>query len=168
MGLLDRWKKKKEEEMLNNSEKRTEDVKVEKKVEVVGAEKTKAKKTAVKVKKVKKTEQKEKDSTVKSKSREVKMGEVAHTVLIRPLVTEKCAVMESQNKYGFLVARNANKQQIKKSIEELYGVMPVAVNVVNVNGRHVRFGSRKGRRSDYRKAIVTLAAGKSITIHEGV
>lgn len=159
MGLLDRWKKKKEEEMLNKSEKKTDDVKVEKN-EVEDEKTKKAKKV------VNKTEQKGKDVVVKSRT--VKYGEVAHTVLVRPLVTEKSAVMQSQNKYSFLVNRDANKQQVKNSIEELYGIMPIAVNVINVSGRHVRFGRGIGRRSDYRKAIVTLPKGKSISIHEGV
>jgi large subunit ribosomal protein L23 len=72
------------------------------------------------------------------------------------------------NKYSFVVQKDANKNQIMQAVQELYGVKPVSVNMINVDGRRVRFGRSMGRRSDYKKAIVTLPKGKAITIHEGV
>ncbi|HSR88819.1 MAG TPA: 50S ribosomal protein L23 [Candidatus Udaeobacter sp.] len=93
---------------------------------------------------------------------------VAFKVLVKPLVTEKSAVAESKNKYSFVVAKSANKDQIKKAIEEVYGVKPSNVNVANIEGRRVRFGRSMGRRSDYKKAIITLPQGKTIDIHTGV
>lgn len=167
MGLLDRWNKKKKEQQLEKAEEPkkvaekavTEEVKPEEAV-------VKVKKATAKIVKTKKDkETKEKEEVTK---RDVKAGSMVYKILVRPLVTEKSAIMESQNKYSFLVAKNANKIQIKEAVKELYGVNPVAVNVVNVDGRRVRFGRGFGRRSDYRKAVVTLPAGKSITIHEGV
>lgn len=89
-------------------------------------------------------------------------------IIIRPLVTEKTAVLQSQNKYSFLVTSKAKKGQIKSAVKEMYGVDATGVNVVNVQGRRLRFGRNQGRRSDYKKAIVTLVPGQSITIHEGV
>ena len=90
-------------------------------------------------------------------------------VIIRPMVTEKSATAQSANRtYSFVVERSANKTQIAAAVKELYGVKPVAVNVVNVQGHRVRFGKGSGRRSDYKKAMVTLKEGDSITIHEGV
>ena len=95
-------------------------------------------------------------------------GKLAYKVIIKPLVTEKCAVLQSQNKYGFAVAAWATKQQISAAVKELYAVDALAVHVINVQGRQVRFGRNLGRRSDYKKALVTLKPGQSITIHEGV
>lgn len=93
---------------------------------------------------------------------------VASTVIVKPLVTEKSAHMESYNQYAFVVARDANKIQVKQAIKARYGVDAVNVRVMNIDGKRVRFGSRAGRRSDYKKAIVTVPAGKSLKVHEGV
>lgn len=91
----------------------------------------------------------------------------AYKIVLRPLVTEKMAIEASKNKYGFLVNRIATKKDIKEAIEEIYKVKPVAVNVVNVQGKVVYRGRVAGKRSDYKKAIVTLASGQTIT-QEGV
>ena len=92
----------------------------------------------------------------------------AYRIIIRPLVTEKAAVMQSGRHYAFIVASGANKIQIREAVKDLYGVEPVGVNVLHVAGKRVRFGRSVGHRSDYKKAIVTLPPGASITIHEGV
>jgi large subunit ribosomal protein L23 len=141
MGLLDRWTKKTNKAKLTTLDKKpTKSVKkVEANTEAV-VEKTKA----------------------------VKSEGIAYKILVRPLVTEKSAIMESLNKYSFVVNRSATKDQIKQAVFEAYGVRPAAVNVTNVEGKNVRFGRTRGRRSDYRKAIVTLSAGQTIAIHEGV
>lgn len=93
---------------------------------------------------------------------------LAFRVLVKPLITEKSAIAEHGNKYSFVVAKSANKNQIKIAIEEIYGVKPSQVNVANIEGRRVRFGRAMGRRSDYKKAIITLSEGKTIDIHTGV
>lgn len=111
----------------------------------------------------------EKKSTNKTVAAKISKYSLAFKVLVKPLVTEKSAVAESKhNKYSFVVAKNANKSQIKKAVEEVYGVKPTNVNVVNVDGRLVRFGRSTGRRSDYKKAVITLPQGKTIDIHVGV
>ncbi len=92
----------------------------------------------------------------------------AFGVIIKPLVTEKSAIMQSVNKFSFMVARDAKKSQIKRAVKELYNVDARQINIINVQGRAVRFGRSQGRRSDFKKAIVTLPQGQSITIHEGV
>lgn len=148
MGLLDRWSKKTQKEQLDETAGKTVDNTTEEQV-------------ASKKVKVKKAEEKKTDVKIKASS-------LADKILIRPLVTEKAAIAGSRNQYGFVVAKEANKIDIKKAIEESYGVKPESVNIINVSGKTVRFGRSLGRRSDYKKALVTLPQGKAINIHEGV
>lgn len=89
-------------------------------------------------------------------------------VIVKPLVTEKSAIMQSANKYVFAVANWAKKQQIAQAVKELYGVKPVAVHVINTLGHKVRSGKTAGKRSDFKKAIITLKPGETITVHAGV
>lgn len=89
-------------------------------------------------------------------------------VIVRSLVTEKAAVGESEQKYSFVVGQRATKTQVIRAMAVLYGVKPVKVNMINIQGRTVRFGRTMGRRSDYKKAIVTLGKGQSINLHSGV
>lgn len=91
----------------------------------------------------------------------------AYKIVLRPLVTEKMAIEAGKNKYGFLVSRTATKKDIKNAVEEIYKVKPVAINVANIQGKFVYRGRVAGKRSDFKKAIVTLASGQTIT-HEGV
>lgn len=93
---------------------------------------------------------------------------IHYHVLLRPLISEKAAVAESRGVYTFMVARHANKQQIKQAITAIYKVKPKKVRVINKEGKVVRHGRSIGRRSDWKKAIVTLPPGQSISIHEGV
>lgn len=95
-------------------------------------------------------------------------GHIAYRVLLRPLITEKAADMGPENKYVFAVSPKANKIEIAQAIQEVYGVKPNAVNVINVSGKRVRQGRISGQRKDWRKAVVTLPAGKTINIYEGV
>lgn len=165
MGLLDRWSKRKQQEQLEHSDEKA--VVVEKKVsktEETKAVKTVAKKTVAK----KASATKEEPVAVVAPADAEKKNVLASKVLIKPLVTEKSAVAESLNKYSFLINRSANKYQVKQAIFEVYGVKPLSVNVMNVQGKWVRFGRTTGRHSDFRKAVVTLPKGKTIAIHKGV
>lgn len=92
----------------------------------------------------------------------------AHRVLVRPLITEKAANFGVLNKYAFVVTENANKVEVAKAVLAVYGVKPVNVNIVCVKGKAVARGRIKGRRSDLKKAIVTLKKGDTIQIYEGV
>lgn len=104
----------------------------------------------------------------KAKSSASKTPVLAYRVLVRPLVTEKSSIGAGSGKYTFEVAVDANKIEVAKAIEEVYGVKPESVNVINMGGKTVRRGRLSGRRKDWRKAVVTLPAGKSIDVYEGV
>ena len=90
----------------------------------------------------------------------------ARDILIRPLVTEKSTALMEQGKYVFMVAKEANKIQIANAVAEIFKVKVVSVNTVNVLGKMKRMGRNAGKRSDYKKAIVKLAAGETIEFFE--
>ena len=92
----------------------------------------------------------------------------AYKVLVKPLVTEKGTYLVSENKYLFEVARTANKVEIKKAIQALYGVSAIKVNVILKDGKKVRYGKTSGTTKKTKKAIVTLKSGQSIQVYEGV
>lgn len=92
----------------------------------------------------------------------------AYRWIVKPLVTEKASVLNALNQYVFAVAKDANKIEVAKAIESIYGVKPVSVNMLRVSGKNVRFGRIQGKRKDWKKAVITLPAGKSIKVYEGV
>lgn len=92
----------------------------------------------------------------------------AFRVLVKPLITEKASVLASQNKYVFMVKKDANKVEVMKAVKEVYGINPTQVNMVRMEGKDVRYGRFAGKRNDWKKAIVTLPAGKTIQVYEGV
>lgn len=92
----------------------------------------------------------------------------AYKTLVRPLVTEKASIQGTENKYFFEVAVKANKIEIANAVKEVYGVKPVSVNVIQMKGKKVRHGRKTGKKSDWKKAIITLPKGESIKIYEGV
>jgi|BEDMetMinimDraft_2_1075160.scaffolds.fasta_scaffold02736_6 large subunit ribosomal protein L23 len=85
-------------------------------------------------------------------------------ILIGPVISEKSyMLMQKYNQYCFKVARDATKAEIKRAVEEYFGVRVKDVNVVNVKGKERRYrGIRPGRTSEWRKAIVTLPEGEKI------
>lgn len=94
---------------------------------------------------------------------------VGHSgIVIRPLVTEKSAILASQNTYVFVVEKSANRMEVASAINSLYGIKPESVNIQNVRGKYVMRGKIFGRRSGWKKAIVKLPKGKSINLYEGV
>ena len=97
------------------------------------------------------------------------MKTAPHDVLIRPLLTEKItALREASNKVGFLVRPDANRIQIKQAVESALKVRVERVNVINVRGKVKRLGRFAGKRSDWKKAIVTLKEGEKLDIYESV
>lgn len=94
-------------------------------------------------------------------------------VLIKPIVTEKVTALgESLNRYGFVVRKDANKQQIKSAIEALYNVNVTNVNTMIYGGknksRFTKSGVISGRTNAYKKAIVTLAEGDAIDFYSNI
>jgi len=170
MGLLDRWSKKNQTERLEKNAEPKAEVKT---AQVKDEKKPAVKKSPAKTKKAtaKKTDEamvSSQESTTDDQTQKKTTKKTINSILVRALVTEKSAIKQSENKYSFVVANNANKAVVKKAVEEVYGVKPVSVNMINVQGKSVRFGNRLGKRSDFKKAIVTLPKGKTIVIHEGV
>ncbi|MGB0956517.1 MAG: 50S ribosomal protein L23 [Panacagrimonas sp.] len=91
-----------------------------------------------------------------------------HQVLVAPLVSEKSTnVAENCNTAVFKVLPDANKAEIKAAVEALFKVQVTGVNTLNVRGKTKRFGRSMGRRSDWKKAYVTLAKGEEIDFLSG-
>jgi len=94
-------------------------------------------------------------------------------ILLKPIVTEKMTNQgDKYNRYGFLVAKDANKIQIKKAVEELYSVTVDSVNTIRYGGklksRNTRSGLLQGRTASVKKAIVTLAEGSKIDFYSNI
>ena len=98
----------------------------------------------------------------------LKISKINKHILVKPLVTEKAAHLNEINKYAFIVKLSANKILVAKEVEAVYGVKVEDVNLIRMKGKKVAKGKIKGKRSDFKKAIVTLAKGQTIKIYEGV
>jgi large subunit ribosomal protein L23 len=88
--------------------------------------------------------------------------------IVSPIITEKATLLSEHNKVVFRVAENATKDDIAAAIEALFNVKVTKVNTINVKGKTKRFRGIKGKRSDVKKAIVTLAEGQSIDVTTGL
>ncbi len=89
-------------------------------------------------------------------------------ILRRPVITEKSTDLQEQGRYAFEVAPSATKHDIKRAVELAFQVKVVKVNTMNVHGKRKRLGPRTTKPRGWKKALVTLAAGETITIFEGV
>ena len=87
-------------------------------------------------------------------------------VIIRPVVSEKSYAGIDRNTYTFLVDPRSNKTEIKEAVQKIWEVRVTSVNTLNRQGKTKRRGYTKGKRSDEKRAIVTLAEGDSIEIFE--
>jgi large subunit ribosomal protein L23 len=94
--------------------------------------------------------------------------EAMYQIIRAPVVTEKATLLSEGGQFVFRVADGATKREIKGAIEGLFGVTVVAVNTLVQKGKTKRFRGRPGRRSDVKKAFVTLAAGQSIDYSTGL
>lgn len=92
-----------------------------------------------------------------------------YEIIERPLLTEKTMDLSHAGKYTFRVAKDANKIEIARAVEQIFKVEVVKVNTLRVRGTKRRVGRMpEGRTSDWKKAIVTLKPGQSITLFEGL
>ena len=95
-----------------------------------------------------------------------------YEILIRPILTEKMLkLQEEESKYSFKVSKGANKIEIKRAVQDRFDVTVKNVRVINVKGKakqmNTRRGITKGKRPDWKKAIVSLREGDSINFFEG-
>lgn len=97
------------------------------------------------------------------------MEKTFHDIIIRPVITEKSMTGTPNKRYTFRVARDANKIEIARAVEALFGVKVAKVNTLTVKGKTKRVGKYSGYTSDWKKAIVTLKTdSKSIEFFEGM
>ena len=91
-----------------------------------------------------------------------------YDIVLAPHITEKSTMLSEQNAVVFRVAGSASKPEIKAAVEALFGVSVTGVNTMVTKGKSKRWKGKPYQRSDFKKAIVTLAEGQSIDITEGV
>ena len=92
----------------------------------------------------------------------------AYQVILKPLVTEKSSLLSEYNKMVFSVPINATKLEVKSSIEKIFSVKVKSVNTILLKGKFKRFKGVLGKRSNTKKAIVTLAPGNTFDLSAGV
>lgn len=93
----------------------------------------------------------------------------SYDVIVRPIVTENSMMQTAEKKYTFEVLKDANKHEIRKAVEEVFGVKVEKVNTMNVNGKLKRMGKNQGYTRSWKKAIVKLTAdSKTIEFFEGM
>ena len=97
------------------------------------------------------------------------MERLAQDIIVRPIITEKSMDGLAERKYTFEVAKNANKIEVKKAVETLFGVKVAKVNTISVKGKKKRMGRSEGYTSDWKKAVVTLTEdSKTIEFFDGM
>lgn len=89
-------------------------------------------------------------------------------ILIEPVVSEKASALREQNKYVFIVQQSATKIQIKEAVKRLFNVKVIDCTTMNVFGKMKRLRGKSGRTSSFKKAIVRIAEGETISAFEGV
>ena len=96
------------------------------------------------------------------------MTKTAQDIILKPVITEDSMERLPEGKYTFEVAKDANKIEIAKAIEELFDVKVAKVNTISVKGKQKRMGRSVGFRPDWKKAIVTLEGDKTIEFFDGM
>ena len=92
-----------------------------------------------------------------------------HDIIIKPIVTEQSMAAMAENKYTFVVSKSANKTEIKKAVEAIFGVNVEKVNTLNYDGKVKIMGRRVGRTASFKKAVVKLTAdSKEIEFFQGM
>lgn len=97
------------------------------------------------------------------------MKMTSHDIIRKPVITEKSMAAMADKKYTFIVQINANKVQIKKAVEEVFGVKVEKVQTIRTMGKTKRMGVHVGKRADFKKAVITLTEdSKNIEFFEGM
>ena len=92
-----------------------------------------------------------------------------HDIIIKPIVTEQSMAAMAENKYTYVVSKSANKTEIKKAVEAIFGVNVEKVNTLNYDGKVKRMGRSVGRTASFKKAVVKLTAdSKEIEFFQGM
>lgn len=149
MALLDFLKNKEEKDK----------AKEKKAVKILDAEKPKAKKEVSAKGGPASGREKEIAPKVSGKSKDF-----SYTIVKEPHISEKSNYLGAQNKYVFKVYENANKPEIKKSVEGIYGVNVLSVNVIKIPKKKRRIGRVEGFKKGFTKAVVTIKEGQKIEI----
>lgn len=97
---------------------------------------------------------------------EKQLSPLATRVLIRPRITEKAYAVNALDQYVFQVTATATKTEVKRAVEEAYGVSVVSVNIVRLPGKKKNYGRSAGQRSAVKKALVRLKKGESIQLFQ--
>lgn len=137
MKFLDFFKKKKKKEIKKKVEKRKIKKKPLEKKEEIEPERRRPKK---------------------------KVSGKAYQVLRSPHITEKATILEKENKYVFKVRPKTNKTEIKRAVEDIYGVDVVGIKIINIPKKPRRLGKQSGWRKGYKKAIIKIKKGQKIEI----
>lgn len=116
----------------------------------------------------KSAEKADKKEKVTKRSATSKKAAATSGILVRPVVTEKAAHLAAMNQYVFEVSKRSNKLMVAAAVEAVYGIRPVAVHMTKVRGKQRLRRNASGWTSAWKKAVVTLPKGKSITVIEGV
>ena len=94
------------------------------------------------------------------------MSTTIYDIIRRPVITEKASGLEPDGKFVFEVDLKATKHQVRDAVERLFGVNVISVNTAVMQGKRKRFGRTLGKRSNWKKAVVTLREGQSISFFE--
>lgn len=132
------------------------------------AEKAEAAPAPAKAKKADAPKREKKTDTGVKKQGKVVADYRLYDVIQRPIITEKSTMAAEHGKVVFKISPTATKEDVKHAVEALFGVKVTKVNTILLKGKTKKFRGRNGKRSDTRKAVVTLAAGQTIDIASGL
>lgn len=97
------------------------------------------------------------------------MSKAAQDIILRPIITEESMLGTAMKKYTFEIAKDANKIEVKRAVEELFDVKVAKVNTINVSGHLRRYGRFEGYTASWKKAVVTLTEdSKTIEFFDGL
>lgn len=105
---------------------------------------------------------------IKSKNANNTVTAKMYDTLVRPVITEKSMISSEAGKVTFMVPLSASKDEVKAAVEAIFNVTVTKVNTIRQLGKQKRFSGYTGQRSDYKKAVVTLAEGQNIDVTTGL